>query len=111
MPFSESLASRVRDALIRSRGVEEKKMFGGVGFLLNGNMLMGVWKDSLIVRVGPDGYDDALGEPHVAEFDITGRPMRGWVVIEPDGLESDEQLLSWVERAERFVGTLARKRK
>jgi TfoX/Sxy family transcriptional regulator of competence genes len=60
MAFSEPLAARIRAALGRKRSVEEKKMFGGVGFLVNGNMLVGVWKDSLIVRLGPDNYDDAL---------------------------------------------------
>ena len=60
-------------------------MFGGVGFLLNGNMLVGVWKDSLIARLGPDEGDEALLEPHVKEFDITGRPMKGWVLVEPEG--------------------------
>ncbi len=76
MAFSESLASRIRDALARKKNIEEKKMFGGVGFLLNGNMLVGVWKNSLIVRLGPDNYEDALMESHVREFDITGKPRR-----------------------------------
>jgi len=83
MAFSEALAERIRQGLARLKGVEEKKMFGGVGFLLNGNMLVGVWKNSLIVRLGPDSYDDALLEPHVKEFNITGRPMKGWVLVEP----------------------------
>jgi TfoX/Sxy family transcriptional regulator of competence genes len=77
MAFDEALAARIRDALARKRGVEKKKMFGGVGFLLNGNMLVGVWKDSLIVRLGPDNYDDALLEPHVRKFDIMGRALKG----------------------------------
>ena len=77
MAYDESLAVRIRTALARRKNVEEKKMFGGVGFLLNGNMLVGVWKDSLIVRLGPDSYEDALLEPHVKEFDITGRAMKG----------------------------------
>lgn len=80
MAFDESLAARIRDALARKRGVDEKKMFGGVGFLLNGNMLVGVWKDSLIVCLGPDKHDDALREPQVKQFNITGRPMSGWVL-------------------------------
>jgi len=103
MAFDESLAARIRDALARKRGVEEKKMFGGVGFLLHGNMLVGVWKDSLIVRLGPDNYDDALLEPHVREFDITGKPMNGWVLVEPEGVEGDHQLKGWIERATKFV--------
>src|SRR5215471_10884976 len=105
MAFDESLAARIRDALARKRGVEEKKMFGGVGFLLHGNMLVGVWKESLIVRLGSDNYDDALLEPHVREFDITGRPMKGWVLVEPEGVEDDEKLTDWIGRATRFVRT------
>jgi TfoX/Sxy family transcriptional regulator of competence genes len=109
MPYSESLAGRLRHTLAREKGIEEKKMFGGLGFLLHGNMLVGVWHDSLIVRVGPEKYQHALSEDHVQEFDIKGRPMRGWVVVEPDGLETDERLAEWVERAMKFVSTLARK--
>jgi hypothetical protein len=84
-------------------------MFGSIVFLLNGNMLVGVWKSSLIARIGPDQADAALKEPHVREFDMTGRRMRGWVIVEPDGLESDRQLVGWVERAMKFVETLPKK--
>src|SRR5476649_1929772 len=90
MPFDESLAGRIRVALARKKNIEEKKMFGAIGFLLNGNMLVGVWKKSLIVRLGPDGYEDAQLEPHVKEFDITGRPMKGWVLVEPAGVEKHD---------------------
>jgi hypothetical protein len=76
MAFSEALAERIRQGLARRKNVEDKKMFGGVGFLLHGNLLVGVWKDSLIVRLGPDEGEAALREPHVREFDITGRPMK-----------------------------------
>src|SRR5205823_6267432 len=89
MAFSEALAERIWQTLARRKNVEEKKMFGGVGFLLNGNMLVGVWKDSLIVRLGPDEGEEAHLEPHVREFDITGRPMKGWVLVEPEGVEDD----------------------
>lgn len=106
MAFSESLAGRIRDALARKTSIEEKKMFGGVGFLLNGNMLVGVWKSSLIVRIGPGAYDDALSEPHVREFDITGKPMKSWLMVEPRGVEDEVQLKRWVERAMKFVKTL-----
>ena len=109
MAFDETLAARIRDALARKRGVEEKKMFGGVGYLLHGNLLVGVWKESLIVRLGSDNYDDALLEPHVREFDITGRPMKGWVLVGPEGIEGDEQLGGWIERALKFVKTLPAK--
>jgi TfoX/Sxy family transcriptional regulator of competence genes len=107
MAFNEALAERIRHALARKKNIEEKKMFGGIGFLLNGNMLVGVWKDSLIVRVGPDGYEDALLEPHVKEFDITGKPMKGWVLVEPEGVEDDGRpLKTWIQRAVKFVGKL-----
>ena len=106
MAFDESLAARIREALERTKGVEEKKMFGGIGFLLDGNMLVGVWKDSLIARVGPDAYEDALLEPHIKEFDITGKAMKGWVMVEPEGVDDDNQLKDWIRRAEAFVGTL-----
>ncbi|MFO0866573.1 MAG: TfoX/Sxy family protein [Gemmataceae bacterium] len=109
MAFDETFAGRIRDAISRRKGIEEKKMFGGIGYLLNGNMLVGIWKDSLIVRLGPDNYDDALLEPHVREFDITGRPMKGWVMVEPEGVEDDEQLAGWIDRALKFVKTLPKK--
>ena len=92
MAFSESLATRIREALASKKGVEEKKMFGGVGFLLNGNMLVGVWKEFLIARLGPDQGDDALLEPHVKKMDITGKPMKGWIMVEPEGVEDEDQL-------------------
>jgi TfoX/Sxy family transcriptional regulator of competence genes len=102
--FDEILAERIRACLAHRKNVKAKKMFGGIGFLLNGNMLVGVWKDSLIARVGPDAYEDALLERHVKEFDITGRPMKGWVLVEPEGVEGDGQLTGWIEQALRFVG-------
>ena len=109
MAFSIALAARIRDELARKRGVEEKKMFGCICFFLNGNALAGVWKDSLIARLGPDKGEAALLEPHVREFDITGRPMRNWVVVGPEGVEDDEQLAGWIERAIKFVKTLPKK--
>ena len=84
-------------------------MFGGVAFLLNGNMLVGVWRDMLIVRLGPEGGGEALRESHVRAFDITGRPMKGWVMVEPEGIEDDDQLRRWLDRATRFVQTLPAK--
>jgi len=106
MAFDETLAGRVRDALARTHGLSEKKMFGGVGFLLHGNMLVGVWKDFLIVRLGTHEYGDALREPHVREFDITGKAMKGWLMVEPEGVASDIELRAWIERALQFVNTL-----
>ena len=109
MAFDESLAERIRQNLARRRNVEERKMFGGICFLLNGNLLVGVWKDSLIARLGPDEGETALLEPHVRVFDITGKPMRNWVLVEPEAIEDDDQLKSWIERAAKFVRTLPKK--
>jgi TfoX/Sxy family transcriptional regulator of competence genes len=109
MAYSESLAARIRQAFARRRGITEKKMFGGVGFLLNGNMCVGVWKTSLIARLGPAQGESALDEPYVYDFDITGRPMKGWVMVEADGIETDEELNSWIQRSVEFVRTLPRK--
>jgi len=81
MAFYEALAERIRRGLARKKGLEEKKLFGCIAFLLHGNVFAGVWKDSLIARLGPEGGDEALLEPHVKEFDITGRAMKGWVVV------------------------------
>ena len=106
MPYDESLADRVRPLLSRKQGCAEKKMFGGVGFLLRGNMCVGVWKEFLIVRCGADAYLDALDQPHVKKFDITGRAMSGWVMVEPGGLETDDDLRQWVNLAVKFVKTL-----
>lgn len=109
MAFDESLAARIRDALARRRNIEEKRMFGCLCFMLNGNALAGVWKNSLIVRLGPNEGELALLEPHVRAFDITGKPMRNWVVVGPEGIEDDVQLNDWIERAMKFVKTLPRK--
>ena len=108
MAFNEALAARIRQRLARRKGVREKQMFG-IGFLLNGNLCLGVWKRSLVVRLGPEEAEDALQEPHVSEFRIRGRSMKGWVLIAPEGVEADDQLTDWIDRAVRFVGTLPAK--
>ena len=106
MPFDEALAVRIRECLARRTGVEEKSLFGCGCFLLGGHVLVGAWRDALIARVGPDAYEDALLEPHVREFDITGRPMTGWVLVDPEGVEDDGQLNAWIRRALVFVSEL-----
>ena len=109
MAFDENLAARIREALARKKNVKEQKMFGCIAFMLNGNALAGVWKDRLIVRLGPDEGEAALLEPHVRAFDITRRPMKNWVAVEPEGVEDDDQLKDWSERAIKFVGKLPKK--
>jgi TfoX/Sxy family transcriptional regulator of competence genes len=109
MVYSKSLAARIRQIVGNRPGVVEKKMFGGVGFMLGGKMLVGIWQNSLIARLGPEQGAQALEEPHVREFDITGRAMKGWVMVEPDGIENDGQLSRWIARAVEFVETLPAK--
>ncbi len=109
MAFDEDLAVRIRLGLKRKRGVEERKMFGGLCFLLNGNMLVGVWKDSMIVRLGAGHGEEALLEPHVKAFDITGKPMKNWVMVASEGVQDGEQVKAWLKRAVKFVGTMPAK--
>lgn len=109
MPYSHALADRVRSALAGRRAIAEKKMFGGIAFLLQGNMLVAVWQQSLIVRLGPERSAEALQQDFVRPFDVTGRPMQGWVMVEPDGLDSDAELASWVAAALEFVERLPKK--
>lgn len=110
MAYSQALAERVRQTLRTHRAVTEKKLFGGVGFMLNGNLLVCVWQQSLIVRLGPEEADAALKQEHVREFDVTGRPMKGWIMVEPDGLDSDKQLVEWIDKALAFVESLPPKK-
>ena len=109
MAYSEALAERVRQVLSGRPEFSERKMFGGVGFLRGGNMCLGIWKTSLIARLGPEQSPAALGQSHVSEFDITGRPMRGWVLVAAEGLDNDRDLRGWVDRALTFVETLPTK--
>jgi hypothetical protein len=109
MPYNHTLAERVRRLVGKRREFSEKKMFGGIGFLLNEHMCIGVWKDSLIVRLGVDEAEAAIEQPDVVPFDITGTAMKGWAMVEPDGLERDEQVRGWIEKATEFVSSLPKK--
>lgn len=109
MAFDETLAHRVRSLIGRRKGFREKKMFGGVGFLLNGNMCVGIWKDSLVVRFDRRLHEATMSEPDVRPFDITGRAMKGWALIEPVGIEDDQNLQRWLELSVGFVKTLPAK--
>jgi hypothetical protein len=105
----EELAARVRDVLPPEKGLVEKRMFGGLAFLLSGNMCCGVHGDELIVRLDPGEADEALREPHARVFDLTGRPMKGWVLIGPGGLSTDGDLRGWVGRGVEFARSLPSK--
>ncbi|MEZ4869933.1 MAG: TfoX/Sxy family protein [Caldilineaceae bacterium] len=106
MAYSEELAQRVRTALGDELGVTEKKMFGGLCFLLRGNMICGIVKDELMVRVGPEQYGAALQQPYAREMDFTGRAMKGMVYIAPAGITEYSDLSMWVQRGVTFAGSL-----
>jgi TfoX/Sxy family transcriptional regulator of competence genes len=99
VPYDEALASRVRAALATQPGVEEKKMFGGLSFMVGGKMCCGVLKDQLVVRVGSERYDEALAQPHTRPFDFTGRPSTGMVYVAGEGLGDHRVLEKWLRRA------------
>ena len=103
MAFDENLAVRIREVLEHTKNLVEQRLFGGVAFLLDGNILVGVWKESLFARIGPEHYEAALQEPFVHEFNVTGKAMTGWVLIDPEGIDNDSELRSWIQRAKKFV--------
>jgi hypothetical protein len=105
MAYNETLAARVRQVL-PDEGIEEMKMFGGLAFMLGGNMVCGITKDDLMVRVGPDNHDAALERAGARPMDFAGRPMRGMVFVDPAGYESDTKLNEWVELALAFGASL-----
>ena len=109
MAYDEGLAERLREILPRE-GVTERKMFGGIAFLERGYMFVGIVGDTLMARVGPEHYREALSRPHVRVMDFTGKPMNGYVFVDPAGFEDDADLADWVERGRRFVQTLPPKR-
>lgn len=109
MAYDEGLAQRIRDSLQGTPGLVEKKMFGGIGYMLHGNMACGVNKDTLIVRVGPDRYREALSRPYTRVFDMTGRPMTGWVVVAPEGIKEDDELEQWIQQGVDFALALPAK--
>lgn len=106
MAYDEGLAHRLGESLSGLPGISEKKMFGGIAFLWNGNLLVGVMGDGLIARVGPDAQEDALAQPGARVFDFTGRPMKGWVVVDGAAVAEDEALDDWIARCRDFVEAL-----
>jgi TfoX/Sxy family transcriptional regulator of competence genes len=106
MAYDESLALRIRTALSALPGVTETKMFGGISFLVDGNMAGGVSKDNLMVRIGPDVRDAALAQPHVRVFDMTGRPMKNWILVEPAGVQTDDDLKHWIDQGVAYAQSL-----
>jgi hypothetical protein len=106
MPYDESVRERINAVLRDWPDIVEKKMFGGVCSLLQGNMVCGVYKEFLILRLGPEQASDALVQAHYRPFDITGRAMKGWVMVAPAGFAEDSVLAQWLSKARAFVETL-----
>jgi hypothetical protein len=104
--FDEGLTHRIREQLGPRPDLTERKMFGGIAFMASGNMLVGVIADDLICRVGPEAMDDALARPGARVFDMTGRAMTGWVLVDGQTVAEDDDLAAWIARADRFVETL-----
>jgi len=109
MAYNEALARRLRERLEHHHDITEKAMFGGLSFLLYGHLCCGVIGEDMIVRVGPDGHAAAMDKPFVRVFDFSGKPMKGWVVVAPQGLDSDKDLQDWVEQGVSFAATLPAK--
>jgi TfoX/Sxy family transcriptional regulator of competence genes len=106
MAYSEELAARIRALLDERSDVDEKKMFGGIAYLIAGNMACGVSGDDLMVRVDREESDELLAEPGARPFDMTGRPMRGWLLVAPEATADDAGLERWVRRGEAFAASL-----
>jgi hypothetical protein len=109
MHSDPQLIARVEAATKSWRGLAPKKMFGGMAWMLNGNMCVGIWHDSLVVRCGPADWATHLKRKHVREMDITGRSMKGWLLVDPPALAGSARLKRWLETARAYVGTLPRK--
>lgn len=106
MAFDEGLAERVREQLIDRSDVVEKRMFGGLAFMISGHMCCGIVNDSLMARVGPDQYSECLTQEHVSEMDFTGRPLKRMIYVAAEGVESDINLEHWINRCLKFVLSL-----
>ena len=106
MPYNEKIDERISKIVSRWKNTNAKKMFGGVCHLLNGNMVCGVYKDYLILRLGEKAAAQALKQPYTRPFDITGKPMKGWVMLEDKGFKTDDSLKTWLSKAKAFVKTL-----
>ena len=106
MAYNQQLAQRIREETKTLPGLQEKKMFGSVGFLIQGNMACGVHGEDMIVRTGTENYQAALSRPHTRPFDLTGKPMQGWIMVEPKGVEAESDLRYWVQQGVEFAQSL-----
>ncbi|MDA0681268.1 MAG: TfoX/Sxy family protein [Proteobacteria bacterium] len=109
MPFDEGVAERLREVFDSRNDVVEKKMFGGIAFMHRGNMCCGIVNDALMARVGPDAYETALSRPHTRKMDFTGKAMKGFVYVDPEGFAEDGELRDWVALCEVYTRSLPAK--
>ncbi|KAA3604528.1 MAG: RNA methyltransferase [Planctomycetota bacterium] len=106
MVYDQNLELAIDGVCNRWRGLKKKSMFGGIGYLLNGNMAFGIWQDHLVVRCGPKPYQECLEKDHTRVFDVTGRVMKGWVMVAPAGWAKTATLKAWMEIGRSFAKTL-----
>lgn len=109
MAFDEGLAERIRNLLRDQNNVVEKKMFGGLCFMVSGHMAVGIVNDKLMARVGPDRYEESLSKPHALKMDFTGRPMKGMIYVTPEGVQKDQDLKLWLDTCLSFTSSLTPK--
>jgi len=109
VPYDNEIEDRIGTVISRWKNTQAKKMFGGICHLLGGNMFCGVYKDFLILRLGEEESKEALKLPSIRPFDITGKPMKGWVMVEKAGFKSEGSLKAWLSKAREFVSTLPSK--
>jgi TfoX/Sxy family transcriptional regulator of competence genes len=109
MPYDTTLEKKIEDVTLQWDGLEKKKMFGGICYLINGNMCFGIWKDNLIVRMAPELAVEKLKDRNVKEFDITGKPMKGWVLAEKDAWQDKKKMGKWLDIGRSFALTLPTK--
>jgi len=110
MPYDEGLAERIREKLQDRTDVEEKRMFGGLCFMVSNHMCCGIVKETLMARVGSDSYEKCLANRHASEMDFTGKAMKGMVYVSPEGFESDGDLAKWLSVCTDFVESLPAKK-
>ena len=111
MPYDTILENKIEDITLSWDGLEKKKMFGGICYLISGNMCFGIWKDYLVVRMAVDMAVKKLQEAKVKEFDIVGKPMKGWVMVEKDSWQNEKEMIKWLDIGRSFALSLPKKAK
>ena len=109
MPYDTILEKKIGEITLSWEALEKKKMFGGICYLINGNMSFGIWKDNLIVRMAPELAVEKLKDRNVKEFDITGKPMKGWVMVEKEAWQDKKKLVEWLDIGRSFALALPKK--